>query len=90
MDLDHLLKLVQAAIGEATDGRAYDELLAYVSGRAFDDTQTILFMEEERQDLRGALREAIRMAHPSTSVSYTEDAKREKCAELSKLCGGEF
>ncbi len=35
--------------------------------------------------LQAALKEALRMAHPSTASSYTDDGRRSKCAELAKF-----
>lgn len=45
--------------------------------RALDDSVKIDALHE-------ALKEAIRMAHPATAGSYTDDHKREECERLTK------
>jgi hypothetical protein len=40
--------------------------------------------ERECDQLRAALKEAIRMVHPSSTNSYTDDHKRAECERLTK------
>ena len=39
---------------------------------------------DENELLRDELKEALRMSHPSTSGSYTDDHKRDECVRLTK------